>query len=98
MVEINWSRRALNDLSLIAEFIGKDSKKYARLTLEGILNRVETLKRIPLQGRVVPELARIDIREIIFKNYRIIYRFDSNTISIITVHHSAQLFNLGIPE
>jgi len=95
MVEIKWSSQAQRDLSIIAEFIAKDSKKYARITLEQIIERVDLLKDNPKQGRIVPEVKLSHIREIIYKNYRIVYHLKSNAIFVITVHHTAMLFDSG---
>ena len=42
----------------------------------------------PYRGRIVPELKRIkvmDYREIIVNPYRIIYRFEDNTVIIFAV-------------
>lgn len=44
-------------------------------------------------GRVVPKITQNEIREIIKGNYRIIYRLKDNTIEILTIHHSAKLFD-----
>lgn len=36
-----------------------------------------------------------NIREIIYKSYRIIYKIDSNTILILRVWHSARLLSIN---
>jgi len=38
MVKIIWIKRSLTDLKSIAEYISKDSVKYASLTLEKIID------------------------------------------------------------
>jgi len=38
MVKIIWTKRSLTDLKSIAEYISKDSVKYASLTLEKIID------------------------------------------------------------
>ena len=92
MVKIIWTQRSLNDLKSIAEFISKDSVKYASLTLQRILEVTLYLENNPRIGRMVPEVGRNDkIREIIFGNYRIIYKISSSLIvHILTIHHSAR--------
>ena len=92
MAEIKWSSQSQRDLSSIAEFIARDSKKYARITLDQIREQVQVLKTKPKFGRVVPEVRMETIREIIFKNYRIVYQIKSEYILIVTVHHSSMLF------
>jgi toxin ParE1/3/4 len=92
MVKIIWTQRSLTDLKSIAEYISKDSAKYASLSIERIIDVTKHLENNPRIGRMVPELGRNDkIREIIFGNYRIIYKITSNlTVHILTVHHSAK--------
>jgi toxin ParE1/3/4 len=46
-------------------------------------------------GRVVPELGIETIREVILGNYRIIYRIQEDEVQVITIHHGAQLLNVG---
>ena len=95
MVKINWTDQAIADLTTIAEFIRKDSEKYARLTVKNIRVRVRQLKQFPTSGKIVPENEKTEIRELIFGNYRIIYKiFSSTRIDILTVHHSARQLKL----
>jgi len=92
MVKIIWTQRSLTDLKSIAEYISKDSLKYASLTIQRILDVTKYLETNPRIGRMVPEVGKNDkIREIIFGNYRIIYKITSlQSIHILTVHHSAR--------
>ena len=90
MVKIIWTQKSLTDLKSIAEYISKDSIKYASFTVERLINVTSYLETNPRIGRMVPEMRRQDkIREIILGNYRIIYKITSpQTIHILTVHHS----------
>ena len=88
MVKIIWTDRSLIDIEDIAEFIEKDSIKYARLTVEKIFLKASLLENQPLAGRVVPEINDDKIREIIVGNYRIIYEYKETVINILTVHHA----------
>jgi addiction module RelE/StbE family toxin len=91
MVKIVWTEFALEDLSLIHEYISKDSKVYADRVIDKIINRVDQLQAFPKSGRVVPEFNEETLRELIQGNYRIIYKISSAQVSIIRIHHSAQL-------
>lgn len=92
MVEIRWTDQSLIDIENIAEFISKDSKRYASVQVERFFEETEILKTFPQSGRIVPEINNKDIREIILGNYRIIYRiFSVSKIDIITIHHSSRL-------
>ena len=96
MVTVIWIDQAIDDIHSIAEYIAKDSQKYAAITVSKLFKRVEMLTSHPKAGRVVPETNNENIRELIEGNYRIIYEIISEQrIEILTVHHSArQLKNL----
>lgn len=92
MVKIIWTHRSLTDLKTIADYISKDSLRYASLTIERIINMTLHLETNPRIGRMVPEIGKVDsIREIILGNYRIIYKISSSEIiHILTVHHTSR--------
>ncbi|GGG46447.1 type II toxin-antitoxin system RelE/ParE family toxin [Bizionia arctica] len=91
MVRINWTIQSLSDLKSIAKYIAKDSKHFAKLQVSIIRQRTQILKSQVYSGKVVEELAKQDIRELVEGNYRIIYKVvTENHIDIITIHHSAR--------
>ena len=87
MVQINWTLQAKNDLQDIAEYISKDSKKYAKLQILRITTRTKILKSQIYSGKITEEINQQNIRELIEGNYRII---NPERIDILTVHHSAR--------
>ena len=91
MAEIKWTTQSLEDINSIAEYISKDSVRYAELFVEKIFYRTEILNKHPRTGRIVPEIEDESIRELILISYRIIYKIYSSHIDILTVHHSARL-------
>ena len=91
MVRINWTFQAKKDLNAIAEYISKDSKRYAKLQVIRLKNRTRILKIQICTGKIVPEINQENIRELIERNYRIIYKIvENNQIDILTIHHSAR--------
>jgi plasmid stabilization system protein ParE len=52
------------------------------------------LKENPEIGRIVPEINQADIRELIFKHYRIEYKIKSQRIDILTVFEGHRLLEL----
>jgi addiction module RelE/StbE family toxin len=93
MVEIRWTKRSILDVELIAEYISKDSVKYAELQVKLFFAVEQKLIQFPNIGRIVPELNRKNTREIIIGNYRLIYKIVSKSrIDVITVHHTKKLF------
>jgi toxin ParE1/3/4 len=94
MAKVIWTARALADLEDISEYISKDSSRYAKMTLEKLLERAKMVGSNTLIGRIVPELNQKHIREIIAGNYRIIYQTtDLKLAFILTVHHSSRLLS-----
>ena len=87
---IEWSARARTDLRELQTYIAQDSPHYARRFVEKIFKAVETLTEHPQIGRKVPEADREDIRELIFQNYRIIYRIKPRHVYIVTVLHGSR--------
>jgi addiction module RelE/StbE family toxin len=91
MVRIIWSQDAAADLEEICDYIAKDSEYYARVFAQGVINAIERLLLFPESGRVVPEYGQKDIREIIYQNYRIVYRIKSDAVEIVAITHGARL-------
>ena len=90
-MKIIWSPLAIDRASEIAEYISQDNPTAANKWIDNIFNKVEVLQSSPEIGRIVSEIARKEIRELIFGNYRIIYRLEKLSISILTVRHSKQI-------
>jgi len=94
MVRINWTSIAIADLKSIAEYIARDSKRYAKLQVQKISQRVKDLKQHPQTGKIVPEINEQNVRELIEGNYRIIYEIvNAERIDVLTVHHSSRDLN-----
>ncbi len=90
-MKITWSPLAIDRVAEIAKYIAQDSLNSAQKWVESTFNIVERLEQFPKSGRIVPEIMQDDFREIIHGNYRIIYRLQSESISILTVRHGRQL-------
>ena len=93
MAEVRWTIQAADDFEAIVKFIASDSKHYAQLFAADILEIVERLGVFPELGRIVPETHMPEIREILFGNYRIIYRLKLDIVEILTVYHRSRLLD-----
>lgn len=90
-MRIVWTDPAIVDLSAIRDYIARDSEQYAVQFVGRIIESVEKLTSFPEMGRRVPEArARDRVRELLFQNYRILYRINPGRIQIITVLHGAR--------
>ncbi|MEO8341095.1 MAG: type II toxin-antitoxin system RelE/ParE family toxin [Nitrospirota bacterium] len=87
---IRWSPRAVAQLEEICEHIAQDSERYAALFAKRVLGIVKAIPRFPHSGRVVPEYGRVDLREKLYSNYRIVYRLKDDTIEIVVITHGAR--------
>ena len=96
MTEVRWTDQAVGDLQAIRVFIERDSPKYGRLVAERLFTSTERLETFPLSGRVVPELERDDIREIIVGEYRLVYRVLPEVVILLTIFRSSRLFPGGL--
>ena len=89
-LRIRWSPSSISDLEAICSFISKGSTFYARIFGQRILRLVQGIPSFPESGRIVPEYQRQDLREKIYKNYRIVYRIREDAIEVVTITHSAK--------
>jgi plasmid stabilization system protein ParE len=69
----------------IASYIALDKPAVAVQWVEKIFNSVELLSEHPESGRVVSEIKRKEIRELVHGSYRIIYKIKSKIILILIV-------------
>jgi plasmid stabilization system protein ParE len=92
-VRLVWSQLADQQVEEILDFIAADDPAAARRWLEELLERVAALRRFPDAGRLVPELGREDIRELLIGSHRVIYRRGAERIEIACVRHQARRFD-----
>ena len=59
-------------------------------TVDEIVKRTDNLNFSPYMGRKVPEYDLNELRELIYKSYRIIYEVQSTQIIIHGIWHSAR--------
>lgn len=94
MTRLNWTTEASDDLAAIFAYIAQDSEHYARLTIRELIAEAARLKAFPEMGRLVPELDRVDVREVIWRSYRLVYQYlaASHEIRVLTVFRGERLF------
>jgi addiction module RelE/StbE family toxin len=93
-MKIKWTHEALDQLIEIEEFISKDSPSRAEQFIEQLIEHAEVISDKPRIGRIDPELANPDIRELVFKNYRIVYMLKANCIEILTVFEGHRMLRI----
>ncbi len=90
-VTIYWTDRALSDLEAIADYISRDNPRAAERWVMKLISAAESAAAAPRAGRRVPELARADVREVLLRSYRIVYRAGSRRIEILAVFEGHRL-------
>ena len=87
---IVWSPLALDRVAEIAGYIARDKPSAAEKWVKTVFAKVEQLEISPELGRVVPEIGNVQFRELLYSQYRIVYRIEKKRISILTVRHGRQ--------
>jgi plasmid stabilization system protein ParE len=91
MSQVSWSPLARRDLIELGRYIGQDDRAAARRWIERLRERARAAAAVPLAGRKTPELDREDIREVLVRTYRIIYRVRQGGIQVLTVLEGRRL-------
>ncbi len=91
-MKLLWTDRARRDLLEIGRHIARDNPRAARAWVERLRERARKAAESPLAGRVVPERADLEVREVFVRTYRIVYRTFENAIHVLTVFEGHRLF------
>jgi plasmid stabilization system protein ParE len=90
VAEVRWSLTSEDDLQGIEATIARDSVIRAINFVDHLIQCAEVLHDNPRLGRVVPEFARDDLREILVRDYRIVYLVSSKQVTVLRVVHGAR--------
>ena len=93
-MKLFWTKEALLCLQEIEEYIARDNLKIAVEFVNKLISIAETLVDNPKKGRVVPELSLENIRELLYKNYRIVYLVKKSSLEVLTVFEGHQLLKM----
>ncbi len=88
------SGEALSDLESIVAYIAPHNPGAAERLGNQLLDAASSLQTLPERGRIAPEFRRTDLREIVFRSYRIIYRVNpsAKSVEIVRFWHAARGF------
>ena len=92
MTVLRWTDQAVEDLRSIRLFIERDSPRYGRAVAERLYDATSQLELFPYSGRMLPEVNREDLRELIVGDYHIVYRVDSEAVFLLTIYRSSRIF------
>ena len=93
-MNLTWAPLAIERVAEIAAYIAEDNPVAAEIWIRDVFARTGQLALFPQSGRHLPETTRRDLRELIWGNYRIIYRVRPDQVAILTVRHTKQVLPL----
>ncbi|HEC37295.1 MAG TPA: type II toxin-antitoxin system RelE/ParE family toxin [bacterium] len=73
--------------------MAQDSVEYALSFYEQVREKIRNLTQFPKMGRKVPELDDPNIRELILRNYRLIYRILGEKVQIVRLFHGSRVLD-----
>ncbi len=90
MTRVEWTSVAVRDIRNLREYIAKDSATYADRFVHKVVEAVERAATFPHIGRMVPEAGDESIREVLFRNYRVMYRVEETRLLVLTIMHAGR--------
>ena len=93
-MQIIWTQEALEQLIDFEDYIARGNPERAVKFVDHLIEHAESIPGTPCLGRVVPEIANPDIRELIFNKYRIVYRLNETRMEILTVFEGHRLLRI----
>ena len=89
---------AQKDIENIWDYISQDNPMNAIEFIDEIEKRIFSLDIFPERNPVIPECQILNTQEYhhtIYKNYRIVYRFDSENVYVVRVVHGSKLLEIA---
>ena len=85
--KVVWSNIAASDLDEVARYIARDSRHYAAAFVQEILEVSRSLAELSERGRIVPEISRSHVRELLVRDYRLLYVIEKSRVAILGLIH-----------
>ena len=94
--QVRVTEIANDDLAALVRFIARDNPPAAERFGSALIEKLKMLREQPLLGRIVPERADPNLREIIHRPYRVVYRVNEQRkeVEVLRFWHGAR----GEPE
>lgn len=90
-MKVVWTDRAKQRLRELQDYLANDTPSLAPLIIKRLILRSRQLETLTHVGRSVPEYQHDDVRELLDRPYRIIYRVLPDRVEVLTVRHYRQL-------
>ncbi|MBC7335344.1 MAG: type II toxin-antitoxin system RelE/ParE family toxin [Clostridia bacterium] len=91
---------AERDVAQAYEYIRRENPRAARRWLAGLREQILTLEQFPLRCAVVPEADELGYpyRHLLYGHYRLVFRVDGSTVTVLRVIHQARLLEFPVWE
>jgi toxin ParE1/3/4 len=89
-LRIVWSPTARRRAQAAVDYIALDRPHASLEWFDALVERVELIRDLPEQGRVVPEWHEPSVREVFHEPYRVIYEVSDEHLEILTMSHFRQ--------
>jgi addiction module RelE/StbE family toxin len=86
-----WTDRALRDLKAIDDYIAADDPDAAARWIDKLFAAAQRAAQFPLAGHVVRERGDSQLRQVLVRTYRIVYRIKGSSIHVLTVFEGRHL-------
>lgn len=90
MAEVRWRPQALRDLEAIEAYYEQVAPDFAALFVAGAFEAARRLERFPRSGRIVREIGDETIRELLYRQYRLIYTVTDTGAEVLTLYPMAR--------
>ena len=96
--EVRITKSARDDIEETWQYIALDNIKIATEFIDKVEKVIFSLESFPKQNPLIPEyeILKIDYRQLVYKNYRIIYKISENVVYVLRILHGYRLFDLAI--
>lgn len=95
VLQVVFAESAVRDLEEIREYyLEQQVPDVGDRVMHEIIAFIEDLPSHPDRGRVVPEFNQSRLRELIHPPFRIVYRRDTQSLSIVRIWRSERLMRL----
>ena len=96
--EVAWTDTASDDLDEVAGYIAKDSEFYAVTVVRELISAARSLTILGGRGRVVREYRDPTIRQLVVRDYRLVYQITDSFIYVLRIIHGARMLPPRVPN
>ncbi len=94
---VEFAQSARDDLRAIMNwYASQDVPQVGRRLAQEVIDRVRQLETFPDSGKAVPEFDTTWLRELEHPPFRIVYRRDEESVTIVRVWRSERLMDPGL--